>query len=83
MNNLLMGTEENYVIVKIEGGNAKYTYIYESSVQEATSLENATAFETKEQAKEVAMVFNQIAQINQLSISYEVRKVTKKLEGVK
>ena len=78
----LNGTVEKYVVVSISGDVERPVYVYEFSASETRDLNQATSYETQEEAMQSADLLNQMATLQQTGKTFEARKVTTIVEGV-
>lgn len=78
----LNGTTEKYIVVAISGEVEKPVYIYEFSANETNDVNNATKYDTQEEATRSAELLNQMATLQNTGQSFEAKKVTTILEGV-
>lgn len=78
----LNGTTEKYIVVAISGEVEKPVYIYEFSANETNDVNNATKYDTQEEATQSAELLNQMATLQNTGQSFEAKKVTTIIEGV-
>ncbi len=79
----LNGTTEKYIVVSILGEVEKPVYVYEFSANETNDVDQATSYDTQEESVESADLLNQMAELQQTGKTFEARKVTTIVEGVK
>ena len=78
----LNGTTEKYIVVAISGDVEKPVYVYEFSANETNDVNNATKYDTQDEAVQSADLLTQMAALQNTGKTFEARKVTTIVEGV-
>ena len=78
----LNGTTEKYIVVAISGEVEKPVYVYEFSANETNDVNQATKYDTKDEAVQAADLLTQMATLQGTGKVFEDRKVTTIVEGV-
>lgn len=78
----LNGTVEKYIAVSISGEVEKPVYVYEFSANETNDVNQATKYDTQEEAVQSADLLTQMATLQNTGKTFEAKKVTTIIEGV-
>lgn len=77
------GTVEKFIVAVKSGGVEKPVYVYEFSANETNDVNNATKYDTEEEAVQSADLLNQMATLQNSGQTFEAKKVTTIIENVK
>lgn len=75
------GTEIKYIVAIQAGETEKPVFVYEFRAQEATSVNDATSYDSLEDAEESANLLNQMNTLMGETNTFVVKKVTTIIEG--
>lgn len=76
------GTVEKFIVAVKSGEVEKPVYVYEFSANETNDVNNATKYDTQEEAVQSADLLNQMATLQSTGQTFEAKKVTTIIEGV-
>ena len=76
------GTIEKFIVAVKSGEVEKPVYVYEFSANETNDVNNATRYDTQDEAVESAELLNQMAELQNTGQTFEAKKVTIIIEGV-
>lgn len=76
------GTSEKFIVAVKSGEVEKPVYVYEFSANETNDVNNATRYDTQDEAVESAELLNQMAELQNTGQTFEAKKVTTIIEGV-
>lgn len=76
------GTSEKFIVAVKSGEVEKPVYVYEFSANETNDVNNATRYDTQDEAVESAELLNQMAELQNTGQTFEAKKVTIIIEGV-
>lgn len=76
------GTTEKFIVVAISGEIEKPVYVYEFSANETNDVNQATKYDTQDEAVQSADLLTQMATLQGTGKVFEARKVTTIIEGV-
>lgn len=76
------GTTEKYIVVSILGEVEKPVYVYEFSANETNDVNQATKYDTQDEAVQSADLLTQMATLQNTGKTFEAKKVTTIIEGV-
>ena len=76
------GTNEKFIVAVKSGEVEKPVYVYEFSANETNDVNNATKYDTQEEAVQSADLLNQMATLQNTGETFAVKKVTTIIEGV-
>ena len=76
------GTVEKFIVAVKSGEVEKPVYVYEFSANETNDVNNATRYDTQDEAVQSADLLNQMATLQNTGQTFEAKKVTTIIEGV-
>lgn len=76
------GTSEKFIVAVKSGEIEKPVYVYEFSANETNDVNNATRYDTQDEAVQSAELLNQMATLQNTGQTFEAKKVTTIVEGV-
>lgn len=76
------GTVEKFIVAVKSGGVEKPVYVYEFSANETSNVNDATKYDTQEEAVQSADLLNQMATLQNEGKTFEAKKVTTIIEDV-